>query len=203
MRELVSGPALFRTASFADEIEIYPMRYELLEGGGEPAAPETLAGIRGLTEVDRLNVCDSREETAHDYSFVSSAGAAPLWGTARIDTYPESKVPLADGGRAILGRESFRIAARPGRELLMVLRTAPAIDANLLQTSGPRRVGLEFPDAAFTVSVDGRAMGRANVRTRPGWNEVVIRITGNLVRQERPRLELAGRYASFQYWFFQ
>jgi hypothetical protein len=203
MRELVSGPALFRTASFADEIEIYRMRYERLEGGSEPASPETLASIGGLTEVDRLNVCDSREEAAHDYSFVSSAGAAPLWGTPRIDTYPESKVPIADGGRAILGRESFRIAARPGRELLMVLRTAPAIDASLLQASGPRRVGVEFPDGAFTVSVDDRPMGRATFRTRPGWNEVVIRITGDFVRRERPRLALAGRYASFQYWFFQ
>ncbi|HEY8148347.1 MAG TPA: hypothetical protein VIK51_05535 [Vicinamibacteria bacterium] len=203
MRELVSGPALLRTASFADEIEIYPMRYELLERGREPAGPETLAAVRGLTEVDRLNVCDSREEAAHEYSFVSSAGAAPVWGTARIDAYPDSNVPIADGGRAILGGESFRIAARPGRELLMVLRTAPAIDASLLQTSGPRRVGVEFPEAAFTVSVDGQAMGRASFHTRPGWNEVVIRITGNLVHGERPRLELAGRYASFQYWFFQ
>ncbi len=85
----------------------------------------------------------------------------------------------------------------------MVLRTAPAIDASLLQASGPRRVGVEFPEAAFTISVDGQAMGRANFHTRPGWNEVAIRITGNLVRGERPRLELAGRYASFQYWFFQ
>jgi hypothetical protein len=84
-----------------------------------------------------------------------------------------------------------------------VLRTAPAIDASLLQASGPRRVGVEFPDGAFTVSVDDRPMGRATFRTRPGWNEVVIRITGDFVRRERPRLELAGRYASFQYWFFQ
>jgi len=203
MRELVSGPALFRTASFADEIEIYPMKYELLERGREPAAAETLAAVRGLTEVDRLNVCDSRDEAAHQYSFVSSAGAAPVWGTPRVDAYPDANVPIADGGRAILGGESFRIAARPGRELLMVLRTAPAIDASLLQAGGPRRVGVEFPEAAFTIAVDGQAMGRANVHTRPGWNEVVIRITGNLVRGERPRLQLAGRYASFQYWFFQ
>jgi hypothetical protein len=160
-----------------------------------------LIGARAL--VDRLNVCDSREESDHAYSFHSSTGALRLWGAVRMDGYPGGGAPFADGGRAILGSESFRISAATGRDLLVVLRTAPAIDANLLQVSGPRRVGLEFPEAVFSIAIDGQTAVRETFRTQAGWNEHAVRIAGNLVQGPRPRLEVSGRYASFQYWFFQ
>ncbi len=203
MKELVSAPPLFRSASFGDEIEVYRMRYDLLERGERPAAPDSLGSVAGRTEVDRLNVCDSREEAAHDYSFSSASGAFLLWGTVRVDAYPGGEAPVADGGRAILGWESFRVTAQPGRELLVVLRTAPAIDAQMLQIAGPQRVGVEFVEPAFAVAIDGQPIGRQSFRTAPGWNERVIRIPGNLVHEARPRLDIVGRYASFQYWFFQ
>jgi hypothetical protein len=202
MKELVSGPTLFRSASFNDEIEIYRARYELLEGSHDPISRP--AGPGGpLAEVDRLNVCDSREEAAHEYRFSSSTGAFSLWGTVRIDAYPGSAAPLADGGRAILGWESFRVAAQPGRDLLVVTRVAPAIDANLLQVGGPRRVGVEFAEAALIASIDGLPAFKEVFHSQPGWTERVLRVPGNLVRNDRPRLEIGGRYPSFQYWFYQ
>jgi hypothetical protein len=203
MRELVLAPSLFRSASFGDEIEIYRTSYDLLDRGSDPALATTAGMIGARTLVDRLNVCDSREESDHAYSFRSSTGALRLWGAVRLDGYPGGAAPIADGGRAILGSESFRISAEPGRDLLVVLRTAPAIDANLLQVSGPRRVGLEFPEAVLSIAVDGQTAVRETFRTQPGWNEHVVRIAGNLVQGPRPRLEVSGRYASFQYWFFQ
>jgi hypothetical protein len=203
MKELVDGPSLYRSASFGDEIEIYRTRYDLLDRGREPSAAGTLGAVGTLAEVDRLNVCDSKEESAHEYSFASSTGAFRLWGTVRMDAYPGGEGPIADGGRAILGWESFRVAARPGRDLIIVARTAPAIDANLLQVGGPRRVGVEFPESALIVSVDGQIAFKDSFRPPPGWGERVLRITGNLVRNERPRLEIGGRYPAFQYWFFQ
>jgi hypothetical protein len=203
MRELVSGPPQFRSASFGDEIEIYRTRYDLLDRGGEPASAATLAAVSGLAQVDRLNVCDAAEETAHEYAFSSYAGTTLLWGTVREDRYPGADQPVADGGRAILGWEAFRVAAQPGRDLLLVARTAGTLDANLLENGGPRRVGIEFPDAALLVWVDGQALGRATFRIEPGWNEIVLRIPGALLRRARPRFEIGGRYASFQYWFFQ
>ena len=203
MRELVSAPPLFRSASFGDEIEIYRTRYDLLDRGKEPALPAITSLIGTRVLVDRLNVCDSREESDHAYSFQSSAGAFHLWGAVRVDGYEEAAAPIADGGRAILGRESFRISAQEGRDLLVVLRTAPAIDANLLQTGGPRRVGIEFPEAVLSLSLDGQHALRDTFRTQAGWNERALRIPGNLVHGSRPRLEVSGRYASFQYWFYQ
>jgi hypothetical protein len=203
MHELVSGPPLFRSASFGDEIEIYRTRYDLLDRGREPTLAATVGQIGTRTLVDRLNICDSREEAAHDYSFASTAGAFRLWGSVRVDAYPGAEARIGDGGRAILGHESFRISARPGRDLLIVLRTAPSIDANLLQVAGPRRVGVEFPEAVLTVAIDGETAVRDTFPTQPGWNERALLITGNLVRSTRPRLEVRGRYASFQYWLFQ
>ena len=202
MKELVSGPPLFRSASFGDEIEIYRTRYDLLDRSRDPVAVPAM-GAGPLAEVDRLNVCDSREEAAHDYAFSSMAGAFPLWGTVRIDGYPGSPGPLADGGRAILGWESFRVKARPGRDLVMVVRVAPAIDANLLQVGGPRRVGVEFPETAIIASIDGVPAFTEVFHPPPGWSERTLRIPGNLVRNDRPRLEIGGRYPSFQYWFYQ
>jgi hypothetical protein len=203
MRELVSAPPLFRSASFGDEIEIYRTSYDLLERGRDPVLAATSGVIGARALVDRLNVCDSREESDHAYSFHSSTGALRLWGAVRLDGYPGGAGPIADGGRAILGGESFRISAETGRDVLVVLRTAPAIDANLLQVSGPRRVGLEFPEAVLSIAIDGQTAVRETFRTQAGWNEHAVRIAGNLVRGPRPRLEVSGRYASFQYWFFQ
>jgi integrase/recombinase XerC len=61
------------------------------------------------------------------------------------------------------------------------------------------------PDCAsvLSIAIDGQTAVRETFRTQPGWNEHAVRITGNLVRGPRPRLEVSGRYASFQYWFFQ
>jgi hypothetical protein len=203
LRELAASTPLFRSASFTDEIEIYTTRYDLLDGGGAPVLAATRDRIGALAEVDRLNVCDSKEEAAHEYAFSSSTGAFRLWGTVRTDVTGGGERTVADGGRAILGWESFRVAARPGRDLLVVMRTAPAIDANLLQASGARRVGVEFPEAALIVSVDGQIALKDTFRPTSGWGERVLLVTGNFLRGERPRLEIGGRYASFQYWFYQ
>ncbi len=207
MREMVTGAPLFRSAAFGDEIEIFRTRYDVLARGREPADPQALAAVRGLAEVDRLNVCDAKDERDHDYAFVSKAGLAPLYGTVHGDTYAATGgaagEAVLDGGRAILGGETFSVATRPGRDLLIVLRTAPAVDVNLLRASGPARVTVQFAEAGLIVSADGQVSGRSSVPLHPGWNDVVLRVTGNLVRQPRTRLGISGRYGSFRYWFFQ
>jgi hypothetical protein len=64
-------------------------------------------------------------------------------------------------------------------------------------------VGIEFPEAVLAVAIDGHTAARRTFRTQPGWNEHAVLITGDLVRSARPRLEMRGRYASFQYWAYQ
>jgi hypothetical protein len=166
-------------------------------------SPEALRAVAGLTEVDRLNVCDPRDEAAHGYSFRSALGGIRLNGTARIATTPEGET-LIDGGRAILGGEAFQVQTpHSGRDLVLVLRTAPDAAANVLRAAGSRQVGLEFAESGLVVRANGEMAARSNFRPRSGWDEVVVKISQDLVRGPTTALELNGRYAAFQYWFFQ
>jgi hypothetical protein len=208
MPYLVAGPPLFRTASFSsDELLIHTMRYDFPGRNGRLFLPETLAALAGRQEVDRLNVCDPADERAHEYDFRARLGHLLLHGTARISAYelPQEGEPLMviDGGRAILGWERFRIRARPGRELLVVLRTAPEIGAGVMRASGSGVYTVTFAEAALALRIDGQDAGRSAFRPGRGWHEQVLRVPGTLVQRERPELTISGSYASFYYWFYQ
>lgn len=207
LRELTLEPALFRTSSFSDEIAILRMRYDLLEGADEPRLPETLAAVNGRTRVDGLNVCDTRDEAAHAYDFESSAGNIRLSGAARVATYgpPDAADArrLADGGRAVRGRESFTVATRPGRDLLIVSRSASVARANVWSAAGATAYDLEFPEAVIALRVNGQPAGTSTFRLRPGWDELLIKVDAARIVGPRTSLELRGRYASFRYWIYQ
>jgi hypothetical protein len=202
LREIVDPLPLFRTTSLSDEIVIHRLRYTIVGRGQQILLPETLQALQGLHEVDRLNVCDPRDEASHGYSMHSMLGNLRLHGTARIAVYPDGHT-LVDGGRAILGSEEFRVRTEPGRDLVMVLRTAPGVGANVMRASGNRQVGIEFAEAGLVVRADGEVATRATFRPRPGWDEVVVRIPRGVIRKAETTLAVHGRYAAFQYWFFQ
>jgi hypothetical protein len=206
LRELVDGAPLFRTASLSDDILVHRMRYDLVGKNGRIFVPESRAAVAGLTEVDRLNVCDSRDESSHDYRFVSSVGNVRLTGTARIDGYllPDGqREAVIDGGRAILGEESFQVRTRPGRDLIIVLRTSSSVVAGTMRAAGTGAVSLEIPEATLSVEVEDAAVTREAFRPTAGWNERVLRVSGAAVRGTATRLRIRGRFASFHYWFFQ
>ena len=203
---LVDGPPLFRTNSFSDEILIHRMRYDLVGKNARLFLPGSLGATQGKTAIDRLNVCDSRDEASHGYEFESSLGNLRLHGAARVAAYAAAGVPsetVVDGGRAILGHEAFSIRTQPGRELVAVLRTADVVTANVYRAAGSGSLGLTVAEAGLVLRVDGEIVSRLSFRPRPGWDEVVFRVPAGLLRSERTRLELTGRYASFYYWFFQ
>jgi hypothetical protein len=204
--ELVDGAPIYRTSSFGDEIFLFRMRYDLVDGNTRLRLPSSLEATRGRTEVDRLNVCDSRDEEAHHYSFDSRLGNLRLHGTARVDSYSLGESPpeaLIDAGRVILGREAFAIRASPGRDIVGVLRTAANVSANVYRASGNGELALEIAEAAFVLRVDGETATQLAFRPRAGWDEVVFRVPASLIRREQPRFEIEGRYAAYQYWFFQ
>lgn len=206
LREMVVEPPVFRGASLADDLLLFKMRYDLVGANRLPTRPEILEATQGLREIDRLNVCDPADEGRHEYRFVSALGGIPLWGTARVASYVAAdgaRRQLIDGGRAILGEESFVVDAQPGKDLVMVLRTAPSVDASIQQAAGARLVGFEFPEARLAVEVDGEPVAHASFAPREGWDEVALRIPGPALHGHRARLRIRGRYASFQYWLFQ
>jgi hypothetical protein len=206
MREIALSPPLFQTASFLDEILIYRMRYDLVGKNGRMFLPESFQTVSGMREVDRLNVCDSADEAAHSYRFESRLGNLRLNGTARVDRYPAGDGPgevVADGGRAILGRESFRVRTRKDADLVVVMRTASSANANVMRASGSGQFGVEITEAGIVVDTGGQPSARVTFQPRPGWDERSFRIPGRFLSDGTTSITLAGRYASFFYWFFQ
>jgi hypothetical protein len=204
LREMASAEPLFRTSSLSDEIAIHTLDYALVDGGRAPRTPDAVAAAAGLAEVDRLNVCDARDESAHAYRFSSRVGTSPLFGTARVDAYPgAAEGRFADGGRAILGSESFRVRTQPGRDLTIVLRTSQTVNVNLFRASGPVSYAMAFPDALVSVRVDGQLVERRSLQPPEGWSDVALRVPGVRITGAETSLEIAGRYAAFRYWFYQ
>jgi hypothetical protein len=204
LREIVDGAPLFRTTSFGDEIEVYRTRYDALEAAARVHLPRTLQWSGRLKEVDRLNVCDPADEAAHGYRFDSRLGNLRLHGTARVDVYGTAEGPrIADAGRAIIGSESFEVNAAPGRDLLIVMRTAQVVPVTILRPGGGAAKPLQFVEAELDVRADGEPAAHVRFRPGEGWDEAVIRVPGTALRLPRTHLEIKGRYAAYRYWFFQ
>ena len=207
LRALTVEPALFRTSSFSDEIVVLRTQYGLLDGADEPRLQGTLEAVRGRERVDRLNVCDGPDEAAHGYEAESSAGNVRLSGAARVDEYAGADgagaLRVADAGRVVRGGERFTIATHPGRDLLIVSRTASSARAIVWTASGPAAYDLDFPEAVVSLRVNGQPAGTAAFRPRPGWDEMVFKVEAARIVGPRTALDLRGRYAAFRYWFYQ
>lgn len=202
MGELVRQPALYRTLSLSDDLLIYRMRYDVLDAAAAPVTREAAAAAAGKALVDALNVCDSQDERAHGYRFVSRLGDLALWGTARVADYAQGP-RVADAGRAILGSEAFNVRTQPGRDLLMVLRSAPETTVLVWRPQGAAAHPLDLAQAVADVTLDGQRVGRATFTARSGWDELALTIPARFVTRASSRLELKGRYAAFRYWFYQ
>ncbi len=206
LRELTTEPALFRTSSFSDEIVVLRMQYGVLDGSDEPQLPGTRERIGGRERVDRLNVCDTRDEEAHGYSVASAVGNVRLSGAARVDRYaPDDPGArrLADAGRLVRGHERFTVATRPGRGLLIVSRTSSSARAVVWSAAGANAYDLDVREAVVGLRVNGQPAGTSSFRPGPGWDEVVLEVDAALIVGARTTLELRGRYAAFRYWFYQ
>jgi hypothetical protein len=182
------------------------MRYDLVGKNARMFLPQSLQAVSGLAEVDRLNVCDSADEAAHGYDFESRLGNLRLNGTARVDRYlagPDPSEVLADGGRAILGHETFRVRTRKDRDLVVVMRTSSTVDANVMRAGGSGQFRVEIAEAGLIVNTGGRTPARVAFRPRPGWDEQSFRIPAGFLGDGSTVVTFAGRYASFYYWFFQ
>jgi hypothetical protein len=202
---LADGPPVFETGSLGDDFLLFRARWELLDRGPHLFRPNSLAAVAGLEEVDRLNTCDRADEAAHGYRFRTRRADLVLGGSVRIDDYPlpAGSVTVADGGRAILGYESFDVSARRGRPLVVVLRSHPNLEVRVLGSHGGFVRRLEIPEARLVVQTQGREVARLELENAPGWNEHVFEIPGDALGEDSTRLRLSGQYASFRYWFFQ
>lgn len=199
---LVDGPPLFQSATGGDEIEIYRIRYDLVGSNAAHLLASTAQAVAGRREMDRINVGDPRDEAAHGYVARSQLGGFLLGATVRVADYPAG-VRVADAGRAILGSESFEVRTIPGRELVLVLRTAPSMQVPQIRLGAATVVELTFGETDLRVSAGGQDAGTLRRRAGGAWDEWVLTVPAALVPTDRTRIGIAGRFASFYHWVYQ
>jgi hypothetical protein len=205
LRRFADGPALYQTTSFGNDLLLFRARWDLLDFGGQPVEPDVADAVKGLAEVDRLDVCDARDEQEHRYSYESRRGELLIAGSVTIDSVavPGGERELVDAGRLILGRERFRVRTHAGRALLLVLRTHRTVVAAALRAHGALAVPVELPEDGVILRTGGAETLRLVLPNHPGWNEHVLRVPASMVRGPFTEVEIAGRYAAFRYWFYQ
>jgi hypothetical protein len=203
MRAFADGPPLFETVSLGDDLVLFRADWSLLDGGEEPVLPEALAAVASLEPVDRLDVCDTRDESAHGYRYDSRRGELELAGSVGIGPVDGGGPPLADAGRLIAGGESFRVRTHGGRALVVVLRSRSPVVVRSMRAQGTVAVPIDVASMGIVVRVAGREVARLALANRPGWNEHVFQVPAAAVSEGTTELALSGRYDSFHYWFYQ
>ena len=160
-----------------------------------------------LQEVDRLDVCDARDEAAHGYRYESRLGELLLAGS--VGHRPRAPADGRDDARRrrparSSGGESFRVRTHGGRELVVVLRSRTPVVASAMRAQGSLSAPVEVPEMGI-LAARGRQGGGAPRAAQPAGLE-----RARLPRARRrpsptgsTELELSGRYAAFHYWFYQ
>jgi hypothetical protein len=207
MHAFADGEPLHSTDSPLDgDILLFRTRWDILDRGLDPLLPEATAAVAALHEVDRLDVGEPADEAAHAYSVDSRVGDAPLAATVAIEPAHTraGDVPIADGGRLVLGGESFRVRhTRAGRDLVVVMRTRTPVETSVVRASGSTTITFDVREAGLVVLAGGTKIGPLRLANVEGWNEHVIRVPASAVADGSTELTLSGRYASYRYWFYQ
>lgn len=162
-----------------------------------PQQPDILARLDGWTLVDRLDVADLADESAHNYTWHNLGTPHGFPSDVRKMPYrTDPAIILADGGRLMTGGESFVLATEPKQPLLLIAR--------LHQTT----------DMALRVQVDGSDAGRWRLPAIPGeWLESVFAIPADLIVNNQTQVTITveemfdagpeSRYSPFHYWAYQ
>ena len=116
---------------------------------GEAPAYRGTAWARGVAEMAGA-IAEGRPHRA------SGEQAAHI-----VDILEAAASSMADGGRAIIGSESFEVNAAPGRDLLIVMRTAQVVSVNILRPGGGGAEPLQFVESELDVRAFDRPAAHA------------------------------------------
>ncbi|HKW50839.1 MAG TPA: hypothetical protein VJQ53_03825 [Candidatus Eisenbacteria bacterium] len=195
----ILGPERFRahleanTISGGSDMVIYPSSWRAVAPSATPVEPVTELESMRLT--DSLDLAWLEDERRHEWRAEPEAkdvlrryGYAGRPGTA-----------VTDGGRIVRRSERFRATVKPGKDLVIVMRT----DA--------------WYSNRIRVLVDGKDAGLWTYAfSETAWVEPRFRVPGGLLTRARPELTMvrdvagidpegaAGRnFSPFRYWLYQ
>lgn len=157
-----------------------------------------------LTLADRLDVGYPKDELRLGYKTGNRLHGLDYRPFGMVGTVGTNK--LVEVGRAVVGWDEMTPQLTPGRDILVVMRTADRASVrvdgarNALQAlsfNSPLRLRARlgaWDSGVFELSMDGASNRFA---------EVSFTIPGGTVGTAPPRLELYGDRAVFAYWFYQ
>lgn len=196
-RQLAAEPPLFgRQRSLA----LYEADWSTLNLSTLPLSSAARQFVYGLGVVDQVNVGYPPHEERADYRQFTRLSGVKLMPVS--ETLALENRQVTETGRVVMGSETMRIKAEPGREMRVVLRTSRSAGAVLSTSVQP----LEFASPiTLTLQVDGKDAGSPTVNLNgPGeFTEAVFRIPGELITSNSIELTVGGDHISYAYWFYQ
>lgn len=186
--------------SEAVSLSLYDADWSSVDDTARPLDPRIAALVDGLERVDEMNVGYVPHQERSGYRVTNRVAGSSL--PMITETLELGGRRVTEAGRVVLGGESMRIAANPGKPMTLVMRTATLVRVD--QWSRPQRFGFTSP-LKLEVKVNGKDAGTFSILLNDlnRFTEAEFVIPGNLINGESVELEIRGDYASFAYWFYQ
>lgn len=112
---------------------------------------------------------------------------------------------VVEGGRFLYGGDAMTVPLKPGRDVLVIMRTALKCSvAPSRELWGMRSdFALKTP-MTLRVVVDGEDAGDVSFPVSEGdFADVHFTVPGRFIASDSTRLEFLGEHVAFAYWFFQ
>ncbi len=178
------------TISGSDVKSLYRADWSRVDGSDALSQRAELVTLWGFSVVDALDVADLPSQRAHGYA------AFDTWRDT-LREFPVSDRPelrIIDGGRQPASGERFRLACRPGKPAVLVLRTEA------------------YLGFALEVTVNGEDLGRWEIPRAPlAWTEAMFQVPDRVLTGRTARVELRRAapaegdfpYSTYHYWLLQ
>ena len=186
---------------------LYEADWSSLAAPRTPLATNAVAAVQGWRQVDELDVGYVADEKSHAYETFTRLPNLRLPVFAVMRNIGDYKI--TEAARLVLGADTFRIHAAPGRDLRIVMRTSANLTGNTVTwfdipcDSTDAKFG---PDFRLHVDVDGMDAGTNTVTISTNetvWSEVVLDVPGAAICRPDPEITISGDHIAAYYWFYQ
>ena len=112
---------------------------------------------------------------------------------------------IVEGGRFLFGGDAMTVPLTPGRDVLVVMRTALKCGATVERELGATRNDFTLKSPmTLKVLVEGEDIGNISFPVAEGdVTDATFVIPGRFIRQPHVRLSFLGEHVAFAYWFYQ
>ncbi len=185
---------------------IYRPNWELLNHGAQPEKQRVRDAVAGMTLVDSLDVGYPPDEESHNrtvHTRLPSMLLDPFLEVRKI-----SELDILEVGEAVIGSETFDVAAQPGKPLRLVMRTMSAVNVAVAGADGSKKkryYALANP-LRLLVQVDGQQtdiMAFPLTTEADQFDEIVIDIPGEMITRDNSRVTIGGDHMSCSFWAYQ